>query len=185
MCWLVDQKIRLRALQSPLLAAVKRLKVLTGELRSFERICQSSRSDFWTSRCSFISSVSSMDSIHWQPGEKLDPVEFRRNWKQKKHQGDGRTLPVKNSRFLDENWTTLLLKRLKERMRWEDVEEEEHLYEEQDKEKMLHPDVRIYFAYLERYCWNKVYWHKYFSSLSGRGGSTEQCSVSIQADFLI
>ena len=61
-------------------------------------------------------------------------------------------MPVKNSRFLDENWTTLLLKRLKERMRWEDVEEEEHLYEEQDKEKMLHPDVRIYFAYLEKYC---------------------------------
>ena len=90
-----------------------------------------------------------MESIHWEPGDKLECQ--RRNWKKAKDKGD-RTTPEEGFRFLDENWTTLLLKRLKERMRWEDVEEEEHLYEEQDKEKMLHPDVRIYFAYLERYC---------------------------------
>ena len=52
----------------------------------------------------------------------------------------------------EENWTTSLVRRIKERLRWEDVEEEEHLYEDPDEEEKLHPDVRIYFAYLEKYC---------------------------------
>ena len=101
-------------------------------------------------RCSFISSVSSMESIHWEPGEKL---ECLRNWKKAKEKGDRTTLE-EGSHFLDENWTTSLVRRMKERLRWEDVEEEEeeHLYEDPDDEEKLHPDVRIYFAYLERYC---------------------------------
>ena len=49
-----------------------------------------------------------------------------------------------------ENWTRLLVKKMKERLKWQlGEEEEEHLYE--DLEEELHPDVRIYFAYLQRY----------------------------------
>ena len=44
-------------------------------------------------------------------------------------------------------------RRIKEGLRWEDVqEEEEHPYEDLVEEEKLHPDVRIYFAYLEKYC---------------------------------
>ena len=43
------------------------------------------------------------------------------------------------------------LRKMKERLKWQlGEEEEEHLYE--DLEEELHPDVRIYFAYLQRYC---------------------------------
>ena len=50
-----------------------------------------------------------------------------------------------------ENWTRLLVRKMKERLKWQlGEEEEEHLYE--DPEEELHPDVRIYFAYLQRYC---------------------------------
>ena len=81
----------------------------------------------------------------------MDGVGCRRNWK--KGKGEGTSWEEEEgSRFLDENWTTSLVRRIKERLRWEDVEEEEHLYEDPDKEEKLHPDVRIYFAYLERYC---------------------------------
>ena len=50
-----------------------------------------------------------------------------------------------------ENWTRLLIRKMKERLKWQLGEkEEEHLYE--DLEEELHPDVKIYFAYLQRYC---------------------------------
>ena len=114
-----------------------------------------------------------MESIHWDPlGEKLDDgVEclLRRNWKKAKEKDDRTYLEAEGSRFLDENWTTSLVRRMRERLRWEGVEEdeedeeeeeneededeEEHLYEDpDDEEQKLHPDVRIYFAYLQRYC---------------------------------
>ena len=81
-------------------------------------------------------------------------MECLRNWKKAKEKGD-RTTSEEGSRFMNENWTTSLVRRMKERLRWEDVdveEEEVHLYEDPDDEEKLHPDVRIYFAYLERYC---------------------------------
>ena len=93
-----------------------------------------------------------MESIRWEPGEKL---ECLRNWKKAKEKGDRTTLEEGSRFFLDENWTTSLVRRMKERLRWEDVEEEEEedFYEDpDDEEEKLHPDVRIYFAYLERYC---------------------------------
>ena len=87
----------------------------------------------------------------------------RRNWKKAKEKDDRTYLEAEGSRFLDENWTTSLVRRMKERLRWEEEEdleedeeeeeEEEHLYEDpDDEEEKLHPDVRIYFAYLQRYC---------------------------------
>ena len=85
----------------------------------------------------------------------MDGVGCRSNWKNAKEKGE-RTSSLEEeeegSRFLDENWTTSLVRRIKERLRWEDVVEEEHLYEDPDEEEKLHPDVRIYFAYLEKYC---------------------------------
>ena len=84
-----------------------------------------------------------MESIHWEPGEKLDGMGCQRNWR-----NGERTLWEEE----EENWTTSLVRRIKERLRWEDVDEEEHLYEDPDEEEKLHPDVRIYFAYLEKYC---------------------------------
>ena len=50
-----------------------------------------------------------------------------------------------------ENWTRLLVRKMKKRLKLQlGEEEEEHLYE--DLEEELHPDVKIYFAYLQRYC---------------------------------
>ena len=50
-----------------------------------------------------------------------------------------------------ENWTRLLVRKMKKILKWQlGEEDEEHLYE--DLEEELHPDVRIYFAYLQRYC---------------------------------
>ena len=91
-----------------------------------------------------------MESIHWEPEEKLDGVGSRGNWENAEETGERTS--SSGSRFLDENWTTSLVRRIKERLRWEDVEEEKHLYEDLDGEEKLHPDIRIYFAYLEKYC---------------------------------
>ena len=84
----------------------------------------------------------------------MDGVGSRSNWENAKEKGERTSLSgeEEGSRFLDENWTTSLVRRIKERLRWEDVEEEEHLYEDLVEEEKLHPDVRIYFAYLEKYC---------------------------------
>ena len=92
-----------------------------------------------------------MESIHYlESRENLNGVECLSNWKN----GKDRTpsSEEEDSRFLDENWTTSLVRRIKERLGWEDVEGSEHLYEDLDEEEMLHPDVKIYFAYLEKYC---------------------------------
>ena len=75
----------------------------------------------------------------------MDGVGSRSNWD--KGERTSSSGEEEGSRFLDENWT-----RIKEGLRWEDVQEEEHLYEDLCEEEKLHPDVRIYFAYLEKYC---------------------------------
>ena len=76
-----------------------------------------------------------MESMNWGPGaETLE--------------GLGRLTSLSGK---SENWTRLLIRKIKERLKWQlGEEEEEHLYE--DLEEELHPDVRIYFAYLQRYC---------------------------------
>ena len=83
----------------------------------------------------------------------MDGVGSRSNWENAKEKGERTSSSgeEEGSRFLDENWNSLL-RRIKERLRWEDVQEEEHLYEDLVEEEKLHPDVRIYFAYLEKYC---------------------------------
>ena len=86
-------------------------------------------------RCSFISSFSSMESVNWGPGsETLEGLGGLTSFSGK-----------------SENWTRLLVRKMKERLKWQlGEEDEEHLYE--DLEEELHPDVKIYFAYLQRYC---------------------------------
>ena len=80
-----------------------------------------------------------MESMNWGPGaETLEGL------------GDLKSFSGKS-----ESWTRLLVRKIKERLnfslKWQlGEEEEEHLYD--DLEEELHPDVKIYFAYLQRYC---------------------------------
>ena len=78
----------------------------------------------------------------------MDGVGSRSNWENARERTSS-SGEEEGSRFLDEN---SLVRRIKEGLRWEDVQEEEHLYEDLCEEEKLHPDVRIYFAYLEKYC---------------------------------
>ena len=76
-----------------------------------------------------------MESMNWGPGaETLEGLRGLTSFSGK-----------------SENWTRLLVRKMKKILKWQlGEEEEEHLYE--DLEEELHPDVRIYFAYLQRYC---------------------------------
>lgn len=76
-----------------------------------------------------------MESMNWGPGaETLEGLEGLTSFSGK-----------------SENWTRLLVRKMKKILKWQlGEEDEEHLYE--DLEEELHPDVRIYFAYLQRYC---------------------------------
>ena len=76
-----------------------------------------------------------MESMNWGPGaETLEGLEGLTSFSGK-----------------SENWTRMLVRKMKKILKWQlGEEDEEHLYE--DLEEELHPDVRIYFAYLQRYC---------------------------------